>query len=138
MSELQAVFRRSSLSNAGDRENLLAHPETLEYSDEWVREGRTRVATHDGRVRGFATAVPRGAVLELEDLFVDPEWMRRGIARALIDDIEARARTDGVRRFEVTANPHALDFYRAVGFVVDGPADVRFGLASRMQLDIER
>jgi hypothetical protein len=42
MTALSGVYRRSSLSNEGDRPNLLAHPETLEFSDLAVREGRTR------------------------------------------------------------------------------------------------
>jgi len=137
MTMLQDVFRRSSLSNADDRANILAHPEVLEYSDEWVRRGCTRVATDDGRrILGFATAVPIDDTLELEDLFVDPDWMRQGVGRALIRDIVARARGASVRRVEVTANPHAFEFYRAVGFVLDGDADTRFGPASRMHLDV--
>ena len=138
MARLRDLYRRASLSNEGDRDNLLAHPEALEYSDEWVRQGRTRVATLDGRIRGFATAVHRrDDALELEDLFVEPDWMRRGIARALVDDIVARARAESVRRLDVIANPHALAFYRAVGFVVDGVAETGFGPGSRMHLDIE-
>src|SRR5262245_26629587 len=91
MTMLQDVFRRSSFSNADDRANILAHPEVLEYSDEWVRRGCTRVATDDGRrTLGFATAVPIDDTLELEDLFVDPDWMRQGVGRALIRDIVAR------------------------------------------------
>jgi GNAT superfamily N-acetyltransferase len=117
--------------------NLLAHPEAFEYSDAWVRQGQTRVATSDGRVLGFATAVPGEAALEVEDLFVDPDWMRQGVGRALIRDIVARAHAGRVRRIDVTANQNALDFYQAVGFVVDGVAETRFGPASRMHLDIE-
>jgi len=41
MPALRDVFRRSSLSNDGDRPNLLAHPEVLELGDRAVREGRT-------------------------------------------------------------------------------------------------
>ena len=137
MATLQEVFQRSSLSNARDRANILAHPEVLEYSDEWVRRGFTRVATNDGgRILGFATAVPIGDAMELEDLFVDPDWMRQGIGRALIGDVVGRARTANVRRLDVTANPHAFEFYQAVGFMLDGDADTRFGPASRMHLDV--
>jgi len=35
---------------------------------------------------------------------------------------------------EVTANPHALAFYRAVGFIDCGVAETDFGTASRMVL----
>src|SRR4029077_20681294 len=39
MPALAGVFRRASLSNEGDRPNLLANPEGLEYGDEGGRAG---------------------------------------------------------------------------------------------------
>jgi GNAT superfamily N-acetyltransferase len=62
------VFRKASLSNAGD-----------------------------------AAALRVGQVLELEDLFVDPDWMRCGIGRRLVRDIVAIAERRRVPRVEVTA-----------------------------------
>jgi len=78
---LRGVFRRAALTNAGDRELLAAHPEFLEWSGETIAGGRVRVAVEDGTVAGFATTVPVGGGLELEDLFVEPERMRRGVGR---------------------------------------------------------
>ena len=46
---------RSALSNAGDRDNLLAHQEYLILGPEGLAEGRTHVAEEDGSVVGFAT-----------------------------------------------------------------------------------
>ena len=98
------VYRRSSLSNAGDREVLLANPEVLVFEGGSIREGRTRAAVADGRVVGFATMTLGGEVAELDDLFVDPAWMRRGVARALVLDAVSVARAGGSKRIEVTAN----------------------------------
>ena len=36
----------------------------------------------------------------------------------------------------MTANPHAMAFYRSVGFVDDGVAETRFGPAPRMRLSV--
>ena len=88
------VYRNASLSNAGDRGNLLAHPEYLTLGRRGLAEGRTHVAEEDGSLVGFATWAQAGRVFELEDLFVDPEWMRRGIATALVKRIAA----SGARR----------------------------------------
>ena len=60
---------------------------------------------------------PGRGVFELEDLFVDPGWMRRGIATALVASIADAVRARGGERLEVTANEHALGFYTAAGFV---------------------
>src|SRR3954447_24344412 len=111
------VYREASLSNAGDREALLANPEVLVFEIGSIVEGGTRVAVDDGRVVGFATTTPAGDVAELDDLFVDPDRMRRGVARALVLDAVSRVRSGGFSRIKVTANSHAREFYDAVGFV---------------------
>ncbi|MGA2924676.1 MAG: GNAT family N-acetyltransferase [Solirubrobacteraceae bacterium] len=133
---LRRVYRSSSLSVERFREILLANPETLELSGQAVIEGRTRVAVGtNGEILGFITGLSlRESVLELEDLFVDPRWMRRGVARRLVEDLAAAARRDRVTVIEVTANPAAVAFYRSVGFVHLHDTETRFGPAPRMQL----
>jgi ribosomal protein S18 acetylase RimI-like enzyme len=130
------VYRRASLSNAADRDNLLAHPEYLILGREGLAEGRTYVAEEDGVVVGFASWAETDGTTELEDLFVDPGCMRRGIASALVNRIADFLRARGVERLEVTANPHALGFYRAAGFTACGLAETEFGTAPRMVLSI--
>jgi ribosomal protein S18 acetylase RimI-like enzyme len=131
-----SVYRRASLSNAADRDNLLAHPEYLILGREGLAEGRTYVAEEDGAVVGFATWAETDGTTELEDLFVDPAYMRRGIAIALLNHIAGILRALGVERLEVTANPHALAFYRAAGFTDCGLAEMQPGAPPRMVLSI--
>ena len=130
------VFRYASLSNEGDRENLLAHPEYLVLSPEGLAEGRTYVAELDGQLAGFATWAETPGGVELEDLFVDPAYMRRGIATALVEYVVDVLRKRGVRRLEVIATLYAFDFYRAAGFTGCGPAMTELGTALRMELVI--
>ena len=99
---LRDLYWRSSLSNDGDRASLLAHPDALDFDELSVLEGRTRVAIDGERVVGFATIRVHGVLAELEDLFVDPEWMRRGLGRRLVNDrarrlSHARAERERVR-----------------------------------------
>jgi GNAT superfamily N-acetyltransferase len=89
----------------------------------------------DGELVGFATTLEVDDVMELEDLFVDPDCMRHGVGRDLIRDAIATATRRGVRRIEVTANEHALAFYERVGFVHDGVTQTRFGPGLRMHID---
>jgi ribosomal protein S18 acetylase RimI-like enzyme len=132
------IFRSASLSNAGDRDVLLGHPDALVLDDGLLARGRTLVATSaDGTVVGFASTRPTGpGVLELDDLFVDPDVRRRGAARHLVLGIVAEAAEEHVVRIDVTANPHALGFYEAVGFVADGRHDTELGSGLRMHLDV--
>jgi GNAT superfamily N-acetyltransferase len=132
------IFRSASLSNDGDRDALLAHPEALLLADGLLARGRTRVATSaDGTVVGFASTRRTGpGVLELDDLFVDPGARGLGAARRLVERVVAEAAAEGIGRIDVTANPHALGFYAAVGFRADAQADTAFGPGLRMHLAV--
>jgi GNAT superfamily N-acetyltransferase len=132
---LQQVYRAASLSNADDAPMLLARPEFLTFTGEGIAAGRTLVALGNGRVVGFATvAAGQDDGPELEDLFVDPGWRRRGIARDLVRQVANTARDIGHRRLWVIGNPHALPFYLAAGFV-QVPTELGTGL--RMSLDLD-
>lgn len=134
---LRDVYRRSSLSNEGDRASLLANPDVLEFPGPAAGDGRTRVAVApDGRVAGFATSLVAGDTIELDDLFVDPGWMRQGAGRALVADAVTIARDRGIGRVEVTANLHALAFYEKAGFTADHEVATQFGAGTRMHLDV--
>jgi GNAT superfamily N-acetyltransferase len=140
---LQQVYRAASLSNTGDAPMLLARPEFLVFTGEGIAAGRTLVALAGppgkGRVVGFATvAVGQDDGPELEDLFVDPDWRRRGVARNLVRQVVNAARDTGYRRLWVTGNPHALAFYLAVGFVQVDQVSTELGTGLRMSLDLSR
>jgi GNAT superfamily N-acetyltransferase len=126
LAALEKIFRGAGLTNEGDRAWILAHPGQVALDEGPILAGRSRVAVVEGRAVGFATLVGN----ELEDLFVDPDWMRRGIATALVRDVAAN-----VDRIDVTANTHAQAFYEAAGFVHDGTVDTPGGSAYRMHLD---
>ena len=127
---LSRVYRRAALSNDGDRALLLARPGVLELSVASLAMGRTRVATVEGRIVGFATSSVHGDRLELDALFVDPDSRRRGIARDLVLDAVAFARTRGVDHIEVIANAHAAAFYDHMGFVRIDVVDTPLGVTA--------
>jgi predicted N-acetyltransferase YhbS len=131
---LTDVFARASLSNEGDRDALLAHPEALVLEGDGIAEGLTRVATNTDDIVGFATTVLVERVLDLQDLFVDPDWMRHGIGRHLVQDAAEIAAERGFEGIAVTANPHAFSFYEALGFVADSEIQTAFGPGQRMHL----
>lgn len=136
--QLSAVFRRASLSNDGDRVALRAHPDALRFTGAGIAAGRTWVAVTDaGEITGFATWRPVDSELaELEDLFVEPAWMRRGVATLLVEKLRVLLGRSDFTRLEVTANPHANAFYRSVGFAPVGIIDTEFGAGTRMELPL--
>ena len=62
--------------------------------------------------------------------------MRKGVGRELVNDMMAFADELEIGRIEVTGNPDSLDFYRAVGFVVDYETPTELGTGLRMHLEV--
>ncbi|HET6911379.1 MAG TPA: GNAT family N-acetyltransferase [Mycobacteriales bacterium] len=134
---IERIYREASLSNAGDREVLLANPAFLQWPVDSLASGMTVVATAaDGPVVGFAKVQPGEDGVELEDLFVDPAWMRRGVATALLRHLCDVVMSQSGDALTVVANPHALDFYLSVGFVDDGEVATELGTGRRMRLHL--
>jgi N-acetylglutamate synthase-like GNAT family acetyltransferase len=119
------------------RAQLEAHPDAIELPMAYIEAGHVRVAEQDGVVVGFAVLLERvGAACELDGLFVEPDGMRSGLGRRLVQDAVSVARERGASAIDVIANPQAVAFYEAVGFIATGEAATRFGPAPRMSLPI--
>jgi GNAT superfamily N-acetyltransferase len=132
--ELEGLQLRASLTNAGDRDALLAHPDAIELPAGQIAAGGVFVAEWKGVIAGFAAVEPRAdGESELDALFVDPNMRRRGIGRLLIEHSAEFACTRGSTSLYVVGNRHAEEFYKACGFSVMGTAETRFGAAWLMR-----
>jgi N-acetylglutamate synthase-like GNAT family acetyltransferase len=126
--ELEHLQLRASLTNAGDRDALLAHPDAIELPLEQIANGRIFVAEWNGVIVGFAAVDPRAdGQSELDALFVDPNLRRHGIGRLLIEHCAGVARTRQCVALYVVGNPHAEEFYAACGFKVIGTSETLSG-----------
>lgn len=99
------------------------------YPMEWVRHwagqgdfsaaGLTAkeffVADEEGQAVGFASLIGRGAVCVLDDLWVEPNAMGRGVGSELFTLAADRARALGARTLEWEAEPNAVGFYERMG-----------------------
>jgi GNAT superfamily N-acetyltransferase len=134
---LEELQRRSAMHEPMYRAQLAAHPDAVELPVEQITAGLVRVGERDGAIVGFAVLLERAdGACELDGLFVEPEGMRGGVGRRLVEDAKALARERGATRIDVVANPQAVAFYEAVGFVPAGAAQTRFGPAPRMSLSV--
>ena len=132
---LERLQLRSSMHQPMYRAQLAAHADAIHLPAEQIAAGLVRVAEQAGAVVGFAVLLERrGDACELDGLFVEPERMRSGVGRRLVEDAKRIAHRHGARRIEVVANPQAVPFYEAVGFVPVGEAKTRFGPAPRMSV----
>jgi predicted N-acetyltransferase YhbS len=136
---LEALQRRSSVHEPMYRAQLAAHPDAIELPAEQITAGLVRVAEQNGVIVGFAVLLERsGDACELDGLFVEPNRMRAGVGRRLVEDAKRIARERGATRIDVVANPQAVAFYEAVGFKPAGEAQTRFGSAPLMSLAVVR
>jgi ribosomal-protein-alanine N-acetyltransferase len=81
------------------------------------------VAEHNGSVPAFIVARVVGDEWEIENVAVDAQQRRRGIASALIHDLVERAHSENARwiLLEVRqSNASARGFYRTAGFLECG------------------
>jgi ribosomal protein S18 acetylase RimI-like enzyme len=126
--ELEALQLRASLTNAGDRDAILAHPDAIELPLNQIAAGAVFVFERNGVIVGFAALLPRpDGDVELDGLFVDPGARRGGVGRSLVDHCVQIVRAQRSAALCVIGNPHAYDFYIACGFNVVGTTETRFG-----------
>jgi GNAT superfamily N-acetyltransferase len=74
------------------------------------------IAELDGEIVAWAALVPPAdGVVVLDDLWVDPAWMGRGLGSRLFRLAADRARELGAVRLEWGSEPNAVGFYEKVG-----------------------
>jgi GNAT superfamily N-acetyltransferase len=96
----------------------------LAHSDEsvraWIRErlipaGRTTVAVVDGRVVGFLSVSTDADAGWIDQLYVHPDWVARGVGAHLLELARDRLSAP-VRLYTFQANARARRFYESRGF----------------------
>jgi len=81
----------------------------------------TWVAEIEDRIAGFSDLEPDG---HIDMLYVHPDFHRRGVARALLEQIEAAARELDLRRLYTEASLTARPVFETAGFRVIVPQTV--------------
>jgi GNAT superfamily N-acetyltransferase len=87
-----------------------------EPSTAWMRmvEERLYVAEEAGRV--IATGMIDSVSGKVDAIFVAPDYMGKGVGRAMMDFLERMAREHGLRQMHLEATLNAAPFYRRHGF----------------------
>jgi N-acetylglutamate synthase-like GNAT family acetyltransferase len=115
------VLRRSitelcDLDHAGDAE-LLAKwlsNKTVENVRRWIGQAHFLVAEEEGRLLGCAAMTGAGKVTLN---YVAPDARFRGVSKALLSQLEARARALGLEELVLESTQTALRFYCSLGYV---------------------
>jgi GNAT superfamily N-acetyltransferase len=86
-----------------------------DFTPERLQELILFVAESDGHAIGWASLIPKDEVGWLEDLWIDPDWIGKGVGSLLFRRAADHAKTMGARRLEWEAEPNAIGFYEKMG-----------------------
>jgi ribosomal protein S18 acetylase RimI-like enzyme len=82
-----------------------------------IESKRVFVGAIDEAVVGFYSLAPAAGAWELDNLWVSPKFMHRGLGRELLAHALEHARRGGASRVIVDADPNAESFYLQSGAV---------------------
>ena len=102
---------------------------TLEVFLSWIAQpdNSLLIAVEDGNILAVGCVTDAG---QINLNYVSPDARFRGISRALLGALEARAAERGNIRCTLTSTATAHRFYQANGYVEDGRPDGEFGTTS--------
>jgi predicted N-acetyltransferase YhbS len=73
------------------------------------------VAEENGEVVGFYQLIADGDKMELEHMWVKPQFMKKGIGKQLIAHAITSAKARGAKKMSIDADPNATAFYLTCG-----------------------
>ncbi len=93
-----------------------------DFEPERLRRRLVYVAELKREPIGWASLIPRGEIGWLEDLWIEPRWIGRGVGRSLFEHVVNGAAALGAQQLEWEAEPNARGFYERMGgaYVRDG------------------
>lgn len=83
------------------------------------------VAEDDGQIVGM---ISKRDLKHISLLFVDSNYHKKGVGRALITYLAERLSEDGIEHMTVNAAPYGIGFYHKVGFVDTGSVTENDGI----------
>jgi GNAT superfamily N-acetyltransferase len=86
-----------------------------DFSPEQLGKLTVFVAQAGERTVGWCSLDPRGDVWWLADLWVEPEWVGKGVGSRLFRHGARHAQRAGAKRLEWEAEPNSIGFYERMG-----------------------
>ncbi len=98
----------------------------LTFTPQQIKDADVFAAVVDSELVGFYRLFTRKPRATLEDLWIRPDFIGKGIGHVLFEHAVTRCHVAGVDILEVEADPHAQGFYEKMGMhkVGEHPSDV--------------
>jgi ribosomal protein S18 acetylase RimI-like enzyme len=87
----------------------------LTFSPEYFAENESWVAEMDNMPIAFYTLLEKDRKAWLENLWISPEWIGKGIGKRLFLNALERCRQRGYTFLQLEADPNAVGFYEKMG-----------------------
>ncbi|RIK30518.1 MAG: GNAT family N-acetyltransferase [Anaerolineae bacterium] len=87
----------------------------LTFTPEYFQENESWVAEIDGDPIAFYTLQDRDGIVWIENLWVMPEYIGKGIGQELFLHAIEMARQRGYKSLQLEADPNAMGFYEKMG-----------------------
>lgn len=111
-----ALGLRSKAHWGYDKAFMDACCDELTLAREDLLDSELMLAVTARAIVGVAQLSQNESRAELEKLFIEPDWIGRGIGKLLFNWSVEKARYLGAHTISVTADPYAVPFYEKMGF----------------------
>jgi GNAT superfamily N-acetyltransferase len=87
----------------------------MDLSDSLSDKREVYVAEIGGPLAGWASLMSKGDVGWLDDLWIEPEWIGKGVGTKMFRHAVSRGHELAAARIELEAERHAIGFYEKMG-----------------------
>ena len=87
----------------------------LTFAPAYFEEHESWVAELEDAPIAFYTLLERDGIAWIENLWVSPEWIGKGVGKGLFLHAREAARQRGFQALQLGADPNAIGFYRHMG-----------------------
>jgi len=114
---IECILKTVEVSNSPDYPpSVIEYQLQTHYTMDWIRKQMQSryfiVALIEGKVVGTGTLDGD----EIKAVFVDPSYQRRGVGRAMMEELEGYARTKDLKEVILKSSITAYDFYKKLDY----------------------
>jgi len=94
---------------------------------DFIEQHQVYKAQHLNAIVGWYSVVLQGTTALLDDIWVEPAHIGKGVGRLLFDHARETAQSLGTCRLTLEAEPNAVGFYQHMGATIVGEVETAMG-----------